>query len=144
MCLIIFSLKGKPIAYICSIKTSMKKAVCILLLLLSMKSFSQKAGDTLHYYIVLYTVGPAWDTTKAYHEQVDFKEHSAYLSQLRKVKLIVLGARYSDTGMIVIRAKDEAKAREIVNADKAIRSNLFKAQVFAFEAFYKGCIDETD
>ncbi len=122
----------------------MRKSVCILMLLLSLKSFSQKAADTLQYYVVLYTVGQSWDTTKAYHEQADFKEHSAYLSQLRKVNLIVLGARYSDTGIIVIRAKSETEAKDIVNADKAIRNKLFKAEVFAFETFYEGCLNKPD
>lgn len=89
-------------------------------------------------------MGESWDTTKAYHEQTWFKEHSAHLSQLRKVNVIVLGARYSNTGIIVVRAKNEAAAKDMVNADKAIRNRLFKAEVFPFETFYNDCINEPD
>lgn len=121
----------------------MKKIACLLVLFVSLKSFSQKAADTLQYYVVLYTIGQSWDTAKAYHEQAYFTEHSAYLSKLRKEKVIVMGARYSDTGMIVINAKNDRHASELVNADQAIRNKLFKAEVFLFEPFYKGCITES-
>lgn len=61
------------------------------------------ADDSL--YVVLYTLGPNWDTTKQTHEQTGFRAHSSRLRDLRAAKILVMGARYSDTGMIVIKAK---------------------------------------
>jgi hypothetical protein len=42
--------------------------------------------------------------------------------------------------MILLTATDEEEARTIVTDDKAIRNRLFKAEIFAFKPFYKGCV----
>jgi len=97
-------------------------------------------GSGLKYFIVLYTTGTGWDKSKPAAEQEYFRDHSAYLAELRKSDLIHLGGRYSDTGMILLRALDEEEARDIVNKDVAVRNKLFKAEVHPFSAFYKGCV----
>ncbi|MCD6065947.1 MAG: hypothetical protein K0S33_773 [Bacteroidetes bacterium] len=112
----------------------MKKIICVLLLLIVCKSHAQKAEER-SYFVVLYTISAGWDTTKQFHEQVFAAEHSDYLSKLRKEKTIVMGARYSDTGMIIIKAKNETEAREITGKDPAIQNNLFKTQVFFLNRF---------
>ncbi len=110
--------------------------------LISKSAISQETapGSGLKYFIVLYTTGTGWDKSKPAAEQEYFRDHSAYLAELRKSDQIHLGGRYSDTGMILLRAVDEEDAKNIVNKDIAIRNNLFKAEVYAFSAFYKGCI----
>jgi hypothetical protein len=112
------------------------------LLLTSKPSVSQDTapGSGLSYFIVLYTTGANWDQSKPAGEQEYFRDHSAYLAELRKSDLIHLGGRYSDTGMILLRALDEAEARDMVNKDVAVRNKLFKAEVYPFSAFYKGCV----
>ena len=47
------------------------------LFFVSAKAQETKPADSL--YIVTYTTGPAWDASKAPHEQPYFKEHSANL-----------------------------------------------------------------
>jgi hypothetical protein len=93
------------------------------------------------YFIALYTLGPAWDKNKPAHEQEYFSEHSAHLLALRKEKKIRLGARYAETGMIVLRARSEAEAREWLEPDPAVRNKLFRLEVFEMSPFYKGCLD---
>ena len=106
-------------------------------------SFSQDIDnkDGHEYFIVLYTIGENWDTTKKTHEQLYFKEHSTHLSELRKNGIITIGGRYSDTGMIILLAKDETEAKNLITEDDAIQNKIFAARVFPFNPFYKGCIE---
>lgn len=93
------------------------------------------------YFIVLYTTGENWDTAKQVFEQPFFIDHSSHLAELRKEKRIDIGGRYSDTGMILLKAKDETEAHNLITKDIAIQRKLFKAQIFSFDAFYSGCIE---
>ena len=117
--------------------------ICILLLVSILSCFKCLAQDSTKQerFIVLYTTGENWDTTKQFYEQAYFKEHSAHLSALRKAKRIQLGGRYSNTGMILITAKDETEANELITKDEAIKHKLFNTKIYPFDAFYKGCID---
>ncbi|AWX44298.1 hypothetical protein HME9304_01298 [Flagellimonas maritima] len=93
------------------------------------------------HFVALYTVGESWDVEKQPNEQSYFKEHSAFLSQLRKEKNIVIGARYSDTGMLVLKAKDLETVKELLHQDIAIQHKLFNVIIHPFNPFYKGCIE---
>lgn len=93
------------------------------------------------YFIVLYTTGESWDNSKQAYEQTYFKEHSAHLAQLRKEKRIDIGGRYSDTGMLLLKASNQAEAEELINKDVAMQNKLFKAAIFPFSPFYKGCVE---
>lgn len=115
----------------------------IILILCAFPAFSQetKSKDSCKYFVVLYTIGEHWDTAKQAHEQLYFKEHSLRLSELRKSKQISIGGRYSDTGMIILKAKDEEEAKTIITIDEAIQNKIFKTEIFPFDAFYKGCME---
>jgi len=91
-------------------------------------------------FIAIYTLGPAWQTDKLAHEQAYFKEHSENLKKLRVDKKIVLGARYSDKGMIIISATDEKEARALVEQDPMVMNEIFNLELYPFSPFYKGCI----
>lgn len=92
-------------------------------------------------FVALYTVGSAWNMEKSPDDQLYFKEHSAFLSKLRKENTIIMGARYSDTGMIVFEASDLESAKNLLHEDIAIQNNLFQVVVHPFHPFYKGCIE---
>lgn len=111
--------------------------------LFTVSAFSQEttSEDSNKYFVVLYTIGENWDTTKQTHEQLYFKEHSLHLSELRKRKQINIGGRYSDKGMIILKAKDEKEVNTIITKDVAIQNKIFKAEIFLFDPFYKGCIE---
>ncbi len=120
------------------------KFICLIFFttICSIVVFSQDSTKTNYeYFIVLYTIGENWDTTKQAYEQPYFKEHSTYLSELRKAKKIEVGGRYSDTGMILFKAKDEEEVRVIVTNDTAIKNKVFQVEIFSFDPFYKGCVE---
>ncbi|MEM7485910.1 MAG: hypothetical protein AAF348_11945 [Bacteroidota bacterium] len=94
-----------------------------------------------NHFVALYTLGDSWDMEKQPEEQSYFKEHSAFLSKLRKEKKILIGARYSDTGMLVLKAKDLEAIKELLHQDIAIQNKLFNLIIHPFSPFYKGCIE---
>ena len=84
--------------------------------------------------------GPAWDHAKPAHEQAHFREHSANLRKLRDQGSLVLGARYSDKGLIVLQADSEQQARALMDEDASIRSGVFAYELHAFNVFYGGSV----
>lgn len=119
------------------------KALLILCLVLCIPFLvlSQEKEPVDAHFIALYTLGESWDTEKQPSEQIYFKEHSGFLSKLRKEKQIILGARYSDTGMIVLKANNLEAAETILHQDIALQKKLFNVVVYPFNTFYKGCIE---
>lgn len=117
------------------------KANCLTLILcliaFVLKAQSVAKPDSL--YIVTYTTGASWDVNKKPNEQAYFKEHSANLSKWRKEGIIQLGARYGDTGMIILKAPSLLAAKELVLNDEGVLYKLFKADVQKFNVFYQGC-----
>jgi|GEM_PF-992097 len=115
----------------------------IISILFALSVFSQDTTDkeSSEYFVVLYTIGANWDTTKPAHEQLYFKEHSLHLSALRKSKKIDIGGRYSDKGMIILKVRDENEAKTLITKDKAVQNEIFKTEIFPFSPFYKGCIE---
>lgn len=114
----------------------------MLLLFAGNSLFGQSTKtDSLKYFIVLYSVGEAWDTTKQFYEQKHFDDHSDFLSNLRKNKKIPIGARYSDKGMIILKAKNEAEALKIMEGDVSVKNKLFRFELFEMDVFYEGCLE---
>jgi uncharacterized protein YciI len=91
-------------------------------------------------FIAIFSLGPNWQIDKPAHEQAYFKEHSANLKKWRAEKKIVLGARYSDKGMIIISAADEKEARSRLEHDPMVMNKIFNLELYPFSPFYKGCI----
>lgn len=93
-------------------------------------------------FIVTYTTGPAWDSTKPPNEQAKFKEHSANLSAWRKAGIIRFGARFADKGIIFLTERSLQAARERITGDQGVASGLFVADVQPLSPFYYGCIEK--
>lgn len=91
-------------------------------------------------FAVLFRTGPAWDQAKPPNQQPFFKEHSQNLSKLRKAESIVLGGRYADVGLVVIRAKDEDEVRALLAGDPSLAAGVFKADVHPWSTIYEGCV----
>ncbi|MGH7599069.1 MAG: YciI family protein [bacterium] len=92
-------------------------------------------------FIAIFSLGPSWQADKPAHEQAYFKEHSANLKKLRTEKKILVGARYSDKGMIIIAAANEQEARAMLEHDPMVANKVFNLELHQFNPFYKGCID---
>jgi len=121
----------------------MRRALTALFTLTVIITFGQAKSDstTEKHFIVLYTTGENWDFDKPYHEQAYFNEHSANLSKLRKTGKISIGARYSDTGMIVLKAENLKKAQALILSDPAVINEIFKAEIHPLYPFYNGCLE---
>lgn len=89
-------------------------------------------------FAVTFTTGPAWDAAKPPAEQAHFREHSANLARLRREGLLLLGARYADKGLIILRAESEEAVRAQLVPDPSVAAGVFHAQVDAFNPFYHG------
>ncbi len=88
------------------------------------------------------TRGAAWDNAKPANEQTGFAEHSANIRRLTESQALVIGARYGDKGLLVVKADDDAGARAHFSADPMIAKNVFRADVAVFSAFKHGCTSE--
>jgi uncharacterized protein YciI len=100
---------------------------------------STAAKKTL--FIAIFSLGPSWQSDKPAHEQAYFKEHSANLKKLRTEKRILIGARYSDKGMIIIAAANEQEARAMLEPDPMVANKVFNLELHQFNPFYKGCTE---
>lgn len=82
--------------------------------------------------------GPAWDGSKPPHEQLHFRDHSAHLRQLREQGALVMGARYGDKGLVVLRAASEPEAHAMMQADASMQARVFAYELHEFRVFYGG------
>jgi uncharacterized protein YciI len=122
----------------------MKKILIFTFILLAMQNASSQEipASEFQYFAMIYTPGDSWDYGKQAHEQSFFKEHSQFLSNLRKEGKIVIGGRYSDKGFMILKVKDEEEALALISTDESVKNKTFKAEIFPFMAFYKGCIED--
>ncbi len=91
-------------------------------------------------FAVEFRIGPKWDTTKAPGEQLHFADHSANLKRLRDAGSLLLGARYSDKGLVILSAATEVEARAMIDADASVQGGTFVYELHKFGVFYPGCV----
>jgi len=89
-------------------------------------------------YAVRLVTGPAWDATKSPNEQAGMREHSANIARIRREGLLVLGARFGELGLLVLRVPDEAAVQAQFAPDPTITAGVFKLQVDVFAPFAHG------
>ena len=90
-------------------------------------------------FAVRLTTGPAWDTAKSPGEQAGMREHSANIARMRREGALVLGARFGEVGLLVLRVPDEAAVQAQLAPDPAIAAGVFKAQGVALENQATSC-----
>jgi uncharacterized protein YciI len=91
-------------------------------------------------FAVEFRTGPAWDANKQPQDQLHFREHSANLKRLRDAGRLLVGARYSDKGLIVLSAATEAEARAEIAKDPTVQAKVFAYEIHPFMVFYSGCL----
>jgi hypothetical protein len=104
------------------------------------KAKSPAAKAELPLFIIHFTTGPAWVDGKPFGEQLHAREHSANLQRLRARGSILIGARYGEIGMVILRAESEDRARAEIDQDPAVRSGIFKYTLSELRPFYTGCV----
>ena len=91
-------------------------------------------------YAVEFKTGPSWDSTKPPGEQAHFRDHSANLKKLRDQGSLVLGARYSDKGLIVLQATSADEAHAMIRQDPSVEARVFMYELHQFNVFYWGTV----
>lgn len=94
-----------------------------------------------HLFAIEITVGPGWDSSRPPNAQAFFAEHSANLRRLRESGQLVMGARYSDKGLIVVRAGSPDEVHAMMAQDPSIEAGTFRYAVHPFAVFYPGSIE---
>jgi len=92
-------------------------------------------------FAVEFRTGANWNHELPAHEQAGFGEHSANLRRLRDRGNLVVGARYGDTGLVVISADSEAQARAWIEADASVQNGVFAYALHPLRVFYPGCLE---
>jgi uncharacterized protein YciI len=100
----------------------------------------QSPAPQLPLFAVEITVGSRWDASKPAQDQAFFREHCANLKRLRDLGSLVMGARYSDKGLVVLAAENEVAARAMMDADPSVAAGTFKYAVHPMNVFYAGTV----
>jgi len=108
----------------------------------SITSDADEAGDqsNLAWFAVEIITGPNWDPNLSPYEQAFFKEHSAHLQQLRADGHIVMGARYSDIGLLVFHSESIDAINKLMVADPSMQAGTFTYEIHAMNVFYPGFV----
>ena len=91
-------------------------------------------------FALVFRTGPSWDRAKAAGAQAFFADHSANIRKLREEGRLLVGGRFSDQGLLIVEAQDEAEARTFVERDPSVRAGTFTAEVYAWSTFAEGCV----
>jgi uncharacterized protein YciI len=83
-------------------------------------------------------VGSKWDSAKPPQEQAFFREHSANLRRMREAGVLVMGARYSDKGLVIVSAASIAEVNAQMEQDPSFAAGTFIYEVHPFNVFYAG------
>lgn len=86
------------------------------------------------------TTGPAWDAAKPPQDQAHFREHSMNLKRLRDEGHLVMGARYADKGLVLLRAPNADAANAMMQQDPSMQAKVFRYELHEFRVFYPGTV----
>ena len=91
---------------------------------------SPAAEGAADLFVVVYRPGPAWQPGRPMREQ-GLLPHARYIRSLLEDGRLHAGGPFvgSDGGMMVLRAADMAEVRAILDADPAIASGIFTAEI---------------
>jgi uncharacterized protein YciI len=102
---------------------------------------SPPGAPVLRTFAVTFRTGPAWDKAKPPNEQRHFADHSANLRKLREDGRILLGGRFGEVGLILLRATSDEDARRLIAADPTVAAGVFVADVQPWSTFMAGAVE---
>jgi uncharacterized protein YciI len=114
-----------------------KKTILVAVVLTSAVSlFSPTSAETpklVQFHMALLKKGPKWETTVAAERNKILQQHLAsVLSMLDSGKAVITGPMRDDTdlvGIFILRAQSAEEAKTWVDADPAVKSGLFVAEM---------------
>ena len=95
-------------------------------------------------YVAVYTFGKNWGQDKKAHEQEYHEAHSSYLKKLREAGSIVMGGRYGDKELLVLKAESLVEAMLVTQQDSAVKFHTFQVSVYPFNALYPGYVGTSE
>lgn len=107
-------------------------------LALSLPLAAQPPSAPPKLFSITFTKGPKWDAAKPPPEQAFMKEHSANLFRLRSEGRLVLGGRFGEYGLIVLRLPDAAAVQAELAKDPSVANGTFAAAVDPFYPIFHG------
>ena len=121
--------------------------LCVLLAVAATSGIAQlqqtaAIEQNLPLFAVEIKVGSKWDQSKPPQEQQYFREHSANLKRLRDAGTLIMGARYSDKGLVILAAQTEEEAKAMMDVDPSIKGDVFKYELHPFGVFYSGSVNQ--
>ena len=99
------------------------------------------SAPALRTFAVTFRTGPAWDKARPPNEQKHFGDHSANLRKLRQEGRILLGGRFGDVGLVLLRAASDEEARALVAADPSVAAGVFVADIQPWSTFMAGTVE---
>lgn len=99
---------------------------------------SAQSVDSL--WALRFTTGPGWRADVAPGAQVGFAAHSRNLARLRGEGRILMGGRFADVGLMVIRAGSEGEVRRMLAPDSAVAAGVFQAAIDPWRTIYEGAV----
>ena len=101
------------------------------------------SGDTSgQYFVVIYRPGSGWLEGKAIREQPT-SEHVAYMKKLKALGTLVLGGPFKDSAgaMVIIECETLEAAKQFVDEDPAIQTELLFAEIHPWDPAATGQVD---
>ncbi len=89
-------------------------------------------------FVITYRAGPKWKPGVAMRDQ-GLRDHFYYMKSLdQRGRIVVAGQLGPDGGLVVLRAKDQADADQIVAADPAVTAGIFSGEARPFVPRFVG------
>lgn len=99
---------------------------------------AQQAIDSL--WALSFTTGPGWQAGQTPGVQVGFGSHSRNLARLRSAGRILVGGRYGEVGLMLVRAGSEGEVRAMLEPDSAVAAGVFQAAITPWRTIYEGTV----
>jgi uncharacterized protein YciI len=82
-------------------------------------------------YLVVYRHGPGWVDGKPMSEQQSMREHFSYYLGLHRKGVLVSAGGFTDEsgGAAIFEATDDAAAADVIAADPAVKSTVFRYEL---------------
>ena len=101
---------------------------------------ARAASQPERLFAVRFQPGTGWDPSRTPGEQTGFAAHSANLQRLAREGAIVLGGRFGELGLIVVRARDAEAARALFADDPSTAAKVFDMRIDPWATIFDGCV----
>jgi uncharacterized protein YciI len=89
-------------------------------------------------FVVIYTLGPAWQSGKTVTEQPFFREHISYMQQVFAAKQLLMGGPFLDSvgALAILDIASFAQAREIAAHDPFVLARVIEPHLHPWHAYF--------